>query len=219
MEQDISLIKQVNLDLFNKVNSFFGNQDYHKIILLVQKLFDSNTVLLYLIIFSLSSIILLYKARSDTSMFESLFLRIMTSFTTLFASGICLVFILVIKNHAGVTRPFCQHDHLYRIDEIISSLKCNQSFPSGHMSQAIAIAASFWNIFNRLFKFIALIILVIVGIGRIAAGAHYPIDLLGAIIITLPTILYMKSKIYNFLEKLSLRFGLIKIAKNLYRVD
>ena len=220
MESDINLIKKINLDLFHSLNSFFGKPDYHNIILLIQKSFNSNSIFFYIPILMLTSIFLLYKNRLDEPKFESCFLTNLSCFITFSASNIfCLLFILIIKNHAGVIRPFCQYDNLYQIQEIINASQCTQSFPSGHMSFAVSIVASFWAIFNRFFKFFSITTLIIVGICRIAAGAHYPIDLLGAIVITLPTILYIKPKIYNFSQKLSSNLGLIKIAKLLFKVE
>ncbi len=218
MESDITLIKKINLDLFHSLNNFFGKPEFHNILIFVQKSFNSSSIFFYVFIFALTSIFLLYKARSDEPKFESLFLTTLSCFITFSASSICLLFILIIKNHVGVVRPFCQHDNLYQIQEITNSLQCTQSFPSGHMSLAVSIVASFWAIFNRFFKFFSIATIIIVGICRIAAGAHYPIDLFGAIVITLPTILYIKPKIYNFSQKLSSSIGLIRIAKLLFKL-
>jgi len=52
------------------------------------------------------------------------------------------------------------------------------SFPSGHASFAVLIAASLWPILSENKRFIALLFVAGVFLSRIALGAHYPTDVL-----------------------------------------
>ncbi len=65
---------------------------------------------------------------------------------------------------------------------MLISHAANQSFPSDHMTAAIAIA--FGLTFFTPYKFIgglAIIAACLVGFSRIVAGVHYPLDIAGAI--------------------------------------
>jgi undecaprenyl-diphosphatase len=76
-------------------------------------------------------------------------------------------------------RPFIAHP-----DIMFMAFNLDQpSFPSGHTLVATVIATSLlWSGYYRLGGWLA-VGAVVVGLGRIAAGVHYPTDVLGAMLI------------------------------------
>jgi membrane-associated phospholipid phosphatase len=215
METDIKFIKQVNETIFLKLNAIFGQPHFKEIIILYQNLLDSSALLIYVGFFALTSIYLLFKHRKDEIIFEQCFLNVVSCFVTFTASAIALLLALVFKNHTDVIRPLCTYDHIYQIAEITKALKCNKSFPSGHMSLAVAVIASFWPLFNKLAKSLAIVFVILAGISRIAAGAHYPIDLLGAVAIVLPLILYSRGYIKTLCARVITKLDLTILARRI----
>ncbi|MFA5185863.1 MAG: phosphatase PAP2 family protein [Patescibacteria group bacterium] len=58
----------------------------------------------------------------------------------------------------------------------------NLSFPSGHTATAVAMACAFFTV-RRDLGYISFAVAALVAFGRIAAGAHYPTDILGGILV------------------------------------
>lgn len=74
-------------------------------------------------------------------------------------------------------RPFVEQDLIPLV-----SHKADASFPSRHASIMVAIAFSY--IFFKSRWYILLILLAIwVGVSRVYVGVHYPIDILGALVV------------------------------------
>lgn len=96
-----------------------------------------------------------------------------------FGANLALTFVLLLitsKLHLS-DRPFVNGEATMLIEHA-----ANQSFPSDHMTAAIAIA--FGLTFFTRYKFIgglAIIAACLIGFSRIVAGVHYPLDIAGAI--------------------------------------
>lgn len=56
------------------------------------------------------------------------------------------------------------------------------SFPSGHVTLLTGFAAAFWRYHKRLGQWLLAVALV-VGFARVAAGLHFPIDVLGGLVL------------------------------------
>jgi undecaprenyl-diphosphatase len=68
----------------------------------------------------------------------------------------------------------------------------NSSFPSGHTAAAIAMATAFF-LADRRAGWASLGIAVLVMLGRVAVGVHYPSDLLGGIIVGVVSVLFVRT--------------------------
>lgn len=75
-------------------------------------------------------------------------------------------------------RPFV----LNEVTKLIDKSPLEKSFPSGHATVAFAMAFSLY-FYNKKLGVILLILALIVGLGRIYVGVHYPLDILGGILI------------------------------------
>lgn len=96
----------------------------------------------------------------------------------LFAAGVSLFVVFILKDIFKVPRPFMV-DHM---PAIALDPTHDWSFPSAHSAVAFAIAITIW-LHDKKLGSVFLIIAVFVAAGRIFANVHYPIDIIvGAII-------------------------------------
>lgn len=75
-------------------------------------------------------------------------------------------------------RPFTGREVIQLLENPLTS----QSFPSGHTTLAFALAFTIYFYHKRLGSFL-LFLAFLVGFGRVLTGVHYPIDILGGILI------------------------------------
>ena len=77
-------------------------------------------------------------------------------------------------------RPFAAHPTAH----VWGSRSHDPSFPSDHASASLAIAFAIF-LFDRLVGSIFLAAAVIISLGRVVVGAHYPLDVLGGAAVAL----------------------------------
>lgn len=98
-----------------------------------------------------------------------------------FLANLALAFVLLLAaGHAYVEpRPFVA----WKVTQLIPHV-ANQSFPSDHTTAASAIAFGFMFVARRWKTGLVLLLLaILVGIGRIFVGIHYPVDIAGGVLI------------------------------------
>lgn len=99
----------------------------------------------------------------------------------LFAVGATAVFAYVtayiLKDVVHTLRPF---DALTWVKPLVS--ESGSAFPSGHATFFMALAAALWFYHKRLSIFFG-VSAIIIGIARIMAGIHWPVDIAGGLVI------------------------------------
>lgn len=203
MENFLSTINELNKNIFLFFNQIFGHNHLDSIMIFLDKFGGPHVFHLHLIlIMSIAAILLFYKKNDKTKTKEFLILGFIASLT------LCLsiIFGLIIavnclKYLFAIERPFCSLSNIHTTKEIVKNIACPRSFPSGHMSFSIIMVASFWQLLNKFFKTTFSVFLVVLAISRMASGAHYPIDLIGAIVICLPITIFIKKKIEKIIVK------------------
>jgi len=75
------------------------------------------------------------------------------------------------------SRPFVD----YQVNQVIEH-SASGSFPSGHIAFLFALAMAVY-FFNRKWGIVFFILSLLVGLARIFVGIHYPLDILGGIVI------------------------------------
>ncbi len=192
----------VNLEIFRFFNDGFGKTEYDSLMKAGDLIGtgDSNFILfIYIAILIFFFAYNLFKKKDPKHVKEILNLWLTATITVILSLVIGYIFIIIFKNYTKMPRPFCSLDNIYIIHDIVSKLDCNLSFPSGHTFFLTAITASFWHIFNKKMKFFCVLLIIFVAISRIVSGAHYPIDILGAVVITLPLTISLRNIVYKFI--------------------
>jgi membrane-associated phospholipid phosphatase len=185
-----------NLNIFKFFNQTFGKAEFNDVMIFADNFGGPYIFHYHLILIIGIASLLLFKKRKDKDSLKEISILGFSSICTLCISLILgLLISAPIKAYTEVYRPFCSLDNIYVLKEALKHATCNRSFPSGHMTFSIIMVTSFWPLFNKLFKSIAVIFICILGITRMSAGVHYPMDLLGAIALFLPLTLYIRDKI------------------------
>lgn len=86
--------------------------------------------------------------------------------------GVFGVLIWLLKQIVKRPRPFIENDIMSLI-----SFKDGFSFPSGHASFAFFSLAFIWRLFPR-FRWLWLIVVVLISVARVYAGVHYASDMI-----------------------------------------
>lgn len=94
------------------------------------------------------------------------------------AAGLALLLTTAIAVFVGRLRPYMTLPDVW----LLIPPPLNLSFPSGHTATAVAMACAFFAA-RRDLGYVSFLIAALVAFGRIAAGAHYPTDILGGILV------------------------------------
>lgn len=99
-----------------------------------------------------------------------------------FALGFALTWLAValVKLLVDFPRPLAALPDMVRI---IGEPELKYSFPSGHAAYTMLVAVTLWPLVTRRFRILLVTWLVWVGWSRIAAGAHFPADVLAGFLI------------------------------------
>lgn len=89
-----------------------------------------------------------------------------------------------LKYNINLPRPFCslRSEDFFTIADI-SKERCLSSFPSSHTGLAVIIAYFLWPYLNYGQKIFATLIIILVGVSRLALAMHYPADIIYSIFI------------------------------------
>lgn len=98
----------------------------------------------------------------------------------------------ILKNIFQTQRPFIV-EHLI---PLTATIPHDGAFPSGHTASAVALAVTVW-LHNRKIGALFIIIAVTIGVARVLANVHWPIDIAGGIIIGIAVALAVE-KLHTF---------------------
>lgn len=99
----------------------------------------------------------------------------------LFVPASNFLFITILRKILNKPRPYDLFDHIPLVKYTKGKGK---SFPSRHTSSAFIIAVSYFYIHNTYLALIMLLIASIIALSRIAAGVHFPKDVVYAALIS-----------------------------------
>ena len=120
-----------------------------------------------------------------------------TAFTSLFVEYLLLNVFL--KNFVHRTRPYIVDTNLV----LLGDMPVDFSFPSGHTGAAFAVALVMLLCKPRRYGVTAMIVAALISLSRLYNGAHYPTDVLGAMLIaTLTGVMAWKLVFPRALERL-----------------
>jgi membrane-associated phospholipid phosphatase len=190
-------IKELNINAFKFLNQTFGKSHFDQIAIFADKFGGPHIFHYHLLFIAIIASIMLYHKKDRKEDLKELITLGTTAMLTLFVSIVlCLVLIAdFLKDIVASERPYCFIDNIYTIKEVVSGTTCNRGFPSGHMTFSVIMITSFWPLLNQFFKTIAALTLTTIALSRISSGVHLPLDIVGAVLITLPITLYIRNKI------------------------
>lgn len=90
---------------------------------------------------------------------------------------------IILKPSVMRTRPFLVNEAL----QLLGDLPTDYSFPSGHTGSAFAVAFVCMFCLRRRYSVVAMTIASLIAFSRLYNAAHYPTDVLGALLIALAT--------------------------------
>lgn len=109
--------------------------------------------------------------------FEILLLKWRNIFLVLIAGIVAYLFSYVLKIIIHLPRPFVKFDYVVSLFR-----ETGFAFPSGHATFFMALA---FGIFfqNKKFGYFFIILAILIGLARIIAGVHFPVDILGGFVL------------------------------------
>ncbi len=98
-------------------------------------------------------------------------------FVVFFTGGLAIVFDLILKYLIHASRPFLSLPNIYPLFP-----EAGYAFPSGHAAVFSAIAFAIY-FKHKKAGFVFMFFAFLIGLARIVAGVHFPIDILGGFIL------------------------------------
>jgi membrane-associated phospholipid phosphatase len=126
---------------------------------------------------------------------------VIRTLSILLVAWLCsLAWVLPVKNHFHLPRPFAALPegsvHIY--DDLRASEPPMSSFPSGHAIFSMLMVAGLWPLLNRNGKIAAVAYLLWVAISRISLGLHFPADILGGWILSFAALYLIQTLFIRF---------------------
>lgn len=148
-----------------KLTSYFRKNKFRESII---QFLCHFTPLIVVFIYSITVLILFINKSQNLVMF-------------LFVPASNFLFITILRRILNKPRPYDLFDHIPLVKYTKGKGK---SFPSRHTSSAFIIAVSYFYIHNTYLALIMILIASIIALSRIAAGVHFPKDVVCAALIS-----------------------------------
>jgi undecaprenyl-diphosphatase len=175
------MLWQIDIYLFRLLNNFAGQNK----ILDWFFYFCAVYLIFVLVVLTIGLLIYYFKRESNSELIQILqkFKIKKKTLWFLFLSIISPFFAYFLKILISIVyfrpRPFVT---LANVHQLLFKSPLNASFPSGHTVLAFALAFSvFYK--NKIWGSIFLILAMLIGLGRIFVGIHYPLDIIGGILV------------------------------------
>ncbi len=97
-----------------------------------------------------------------------------------------------------------------RLLEVMAQPDTHKSFPSGHTFWVTLLVCSLWPVLSRQMRWFGVGLIFLVGWSRLAVGKHFPADVLGAILVTVTVVLFIKASVDYSLPVFSRFFETVK---------
>lgn len=191
--------------VFQAVNSIHGGPVYDKVMKAVSVAADYHYFPAYLIGLlawcTLFYVIKSLKNTPGTRFYFSMWLGVFVMLLVGFAVNGAVV--KEIKNHLSYPRPYIALASTGQVHQMEESEPENdfKSFPSGHVSFATFLVVTLWPVLGNAMALLGVIFILLVGWSRMALGMHFPMDVIGAILITAPLIAILRYFVYTALRK------------------
>lgn len=166
-----SVLKQWNDGMFHRINSIAGKHKALDVLIIIV----ADWLILFLVI---SPAVFLFQpsARNLTIVMMLMYSAMLGFFTS-----------RLLKLMVHYTRPVTHLEHVTTL--VVSSNRL--AFPSDHTAVAVSGAVAYFYFVNPVVGIVFFILALIIGISRIAAGVHYPLDVLASTVLGIVTTTFL----------------------------
>lgn len=208
MDTITNIIRELNIYIFTFFNKTFGLEILNTTMIIADNFGGPHIFHYHLLLITIVAAIMIYHNKNNKNNLKELIMLGCIAMCTLFLAIIINLVVITesLKTIISSIRPYCELENIYTLPEITDSKSCDRGFPSGHVAFSLSMIISFWPLFNTLFKTTSVILFIIIAITRMSSGAHYPLDILGAISFCLPITIYIRTKTDSFIRKLENRW-------------
>ncbi len=194
-----------NQKLFQFINHMYASPAYDSAVLFLAHVFDADNYPYFMLVLAL------YAGLSD------LYLRIankrrrgyLTAWVgalSVLAVGFVAMALAVksLKSYFDMPRPYIvfPKGDVRLLEGAIQTGSDYHSFPSGHAAFITLLVAGLWPVLSRDMRTLGVILGIAVCLSRLAAGVHFPMDVIGAYVVTLLIVLIVREFVYWLLETL-----------------
>lgn len=182
-----------NEKLFYMVNGIQGGEWYEKFMLLGTFLGNHHYFPFYGVLIAAIAVVAIMRAEGNART-ERIISWSGIIGVLLVSYGLDGVIIKGLKAYMAYPRPFqiLPDGAVHLIGSAIDEEQYNRSFPSGHASFAMLLAASLWPVLNKAGKGVAVFFVMWVCISRLALGVHFPMDVLTGAALCLGVVLLVR---------------------------
>ena len=196
-----------NTWLFKLINSFH-TASYDAFMLYVTKLGDHRFFLPYLMVLGVYALLsIIWRKLRGKGAVKQHFVMWLGVFAVLGAAAVVNYAVLdMLKHYFEYSRPYMvlSREQIFVI-EPLEAEKATQSFPSGHVAFITMMVIGLWPVLSHHMRLFGLFVIALVAWSRVAVGVHFPMDTVGAFLISGAVVLCVRLLLYTLFRKL---FGL-----------
>lgn len=182
-----------NEKLFYMVNGIQGGEWYEKFMLLGSFLGNHHYFPFYLVLIAAIAVVAIMRAEGNAKTEQILGWSGVIG-VLLVSYGLDGVILKGLKAYMAYPRPFqiLPEGTVHLIGSSMDEDQYNRSFPSGHASFAMLLAASLWPVLNKAGNWLAAFFVVWVSLSRLALGVHFPMDVLAGAVLCLGVVMLVR---------------------------
>lgn len=180
----------LNQILFTQINSISNSLLYQYFCYILSIIFALFVFLIYYGALVFYRYYCVRKSGFDYAMYNRYFDELVKIGSSYGAIGLIYT---AMKFSINMARPYCSGISFTSIMDFAGQ-RCLSSFPSAHTAIAVLIYYSFLPYLNSLGRFLGLMMILVVGMSRIALAMHFPADIVYSIIIAF-SICYLADKL------------------------
>ena len=177
----------LNSFFFKKINQTFGNEILDPIWIFIGFFAEYSNFSYIILLFCLYVLFILYRNKNNRKKTQTIIFNSTEMLASVGMSLLLLYFIVFYfaKNYFHFARPFVIFglENIHVIKQIASLANPYKSFPSGHSALVSILASIAWFYLRSAGRKVCIFVVLCAAISRIAAGVHFPADVMGGIII------------------------------------
>jgi len=201
----------LNVSVFKHINHLYSSPAYDSLMLFLAHTFDVKNFPYFLAGLGAYALLAIVIRRLRRDQNTGFYLASWIGVLTVLVVGYLAMGLTVktIKSEFSYPRPYVVlgADEVHVIEGAKEPGKDNMSFPSGHAAFATLLVAALWPILSADLELIGAGMVFMVCWSRMAAGVHFPADVIGGVLVALLVVEIVRYFVYSVLRSLfSMRF-------------